>query len=92
MNGLSGQTTVNGAKAIGHHYRPHDVPFGDLLFYINSTINVPLEVSGPTTLGIGQGTRFQITGNWYFLNYLEVQVVGDKPFDYQIQAAIVKMW
>jgi hypothetical protein len=30
--------------------------------------------------------------NWYFLNYWEFQVGGDKPFDFQLQVAIVKAW
>jgi hypothetical protein len=92
LNDASGQTTFNGGLAVGRYFRPHDVPFGDLVFYVNSNVNVPLEGGGPTTVGVGPGTRFQITGNWYFLNYLEVQVANAKPFDYQVQAAIVKAW
>jgi hypothetical protein len=92
LNDSSGQTTFNGDVAVGRYFRPHDVPFGDLVFYVNSNVFVPLEGGGRTTVGVGPGTRFQITGNWYFLNYLEVQVAGEKPFDYQVQAAIVKAW
>jgi hypothetical protein len=92
VNESSGQTTFNGDVAIGHYFRPHDVPFGDLVFYVNSNVVAPLEGGGRPTVGIGPGTRFQITGNWYFLNYWEVQVAGEKPFDYQVQAAIVKAW
>ena len=69
------------------------MPFGDLVFYANCNVVVPLEDGGrPTYVGVGPGTRFQITGNWWFLNYWEFQVAGDKPFDYQMQAAIVKAW
>ena len=87
------QTTYNAALAVGRYFRPHDVPFGDLVFYVNSNVLVPFEDHAkPTYVGIGPGTRFQITGNWYFLNYWEFQVAGEKPSDYQIQAAIVKAW
>ncbi len=92
VNDAGGQTTFNADVAAGRYFRPHDVPFGDLVFYINCNITTPLEGSGPTNIGVGPGTRFQITGNWYFLNYLEFQVGDNKPYDYQIQAAIVKAW
>jgi hypothetical protein len=36
------------------------------------------------------GTRFQIGGDWYFLNYWEFQPRSNDPFDFQMQAAIVK--
>jgi len=89
----SAQTTFNGNLAIGRYFRPHDVPLGDLVFYVNCNVVVPLEDGGePTFVGVGPGTRFQITGNWYFLNYWEVQMTGEKPFDYMMQAAIVKAW
>ena len=88
----SGLTTMNTSAAVGRYFRPHDVPFGDLVFYVNCNVVTPLEGHQPTTVGVGPGTRFQIAGNWYFLNYLEVQVAGGKPFDFQVQAAIVKAW
>ncbi|MFL5331383.1 MAG: hypothetical protein ACJ8C4_21045 [Gemmataceae bacterium] len=86
------QTTGNLNLAVGQYFRPHDVPFGDLVFYVNSNANIPLEGGGKSNVGIGPGTRFQITGDWYFLNYWELQVAGEKPFDFQVQAAIVKAW
>ncbi len=87
------QTAFNGDVAVGRYFTPHDVPFGDLVVYVNSNIVVPLEDGGkPTYVGVGPGTRFQITGNWYFLNYWEFQVGKDRPFEYQIQSAIVKAW
>ena len=87
------QTAFNGDLAVGRYFTPHNVPFGDLVLYFNSNIVVPLEDSGkPTYVGVGPGTRFQITGNWYFLNYWEFQVGKDRPFEYQIQTAVVKAW
>ena len=69
------------------------MPFGDLVFPVNGNVVVPLEDRNrPTSVGVGPGTRFQITGNWYFLNYYEIQLAGSKPFDFQVQAAIVKAW
>ena len=92
LNDASGNTTFNGDVAVGRYFRPHDVPFGDLVFYVNGNVVTPLEGGGPTTVGVGPGTRFQIAGNWYFLNYYEVQVAGSKPYSFQVQAAIVKAW
>ncbi len=92
LNDISGQTTLAADVAVGRYFRPHDVPFGDLVFYVNSNVAVPLEGGGRTSVGVGPGTRFQITGNWYYLNYIEFQVANEKPFDYQVQAAIVKAW
>jgi hypothetical protein len=87
------QTILNVDLAIGRYFRPHDVPFGDLVFYVNANTVVPLEDrSQPTYLGVGPGTRFQIAGNWFFLNYWEFPLTGPHPFTYQMQAAIVKVF
>lgn len=92
LDDSTAETTLNAAMAIGRNFRPHDVPFGDLVFYVNGNVTVPLEGDGPTNVGVGPGTRFQIAGDWWFLNYLEFQVGSDKPFDFQVQFAIVKAW
>jgi hypothetical protein len=85
------QTTFNGNMAVGRYFRPHDVPFGDLVFYVNLNVTVPLEDRGePTFVGFGPGTRFRIGGDWYFLNYWEFQVGNDKPYDFNAQVAILK--
>ena len=50
------------------------MPFGDLVFYANCNLVVPLEDRNrPTYVGVGPGTRFQITGNWWFLHYWEIR-------------------
>jgi hypothetical protein len=93
VNESAAASTFNGNMAVGRYFRPHDVPFGDFVLYVNTNIVTPIDDSdGPTYVGVGPGTRFQITGNWYFLNYWEAQVSGEKPFDYQTQLAIVKAW
>lgn len=91
-NDASGQTVLNTAVAVGRYFTPHDVAFGDLVFYVNCAIDVPLEDAGPTTVGIGPGTRFQIVGDWYFLHYWQFSVSETQPYDYQMQTAIVKAW
>ena len=69
------------------------MPFGDLVFHVNGNVVVPLEDRNrPTYVGVGPGTRFQITGNWWFLHYWEFPLVGPQVFDYQMQTAIVKAW
>jgi len=85
------QTNLNFDLAIGRYFTPHDVAFGDLVFYANCNVVVPLEDRNrPTYVGVGPGTRFQITGDWYFLHYWEFPLTGDKPFDYQMSTAVVK--
>lgn len=91
-NDVSGQTVMNGSLAVGRYFTPHDVAFGDLVFYFNIVVDVPLEDGGPTNVGIGPGTRFQITGDWYFLHYWQFPVANPEPYDYQMQTAIVKAW
>ena len=87
------QTTINTDLAVGRYFTPHDVPFGDLVIYANCNVSVPLEDQGlPTYVGVGPGTRFQISGNWWFLHYWEFPLTGDKPFDYQMTTAIVKAY
>ncbi|WP_165063899.1 transporter [Paludisphaera rhizosphaerae] len=87
------QTAYFADVAIGRYFRPHDVPFGDLVFYVNANIVVPFEDSQQGTyFGVGPGTRFQIAKDWYFLNYWEVPVVGPTPFVYQMQTAILKVF
>lgn len=92
LDNSAAQTTYNGDIAVGRYFRPSNVPFGDLVFYVNCNVTVPLEGDGTTNVGVGPGTRFQIAGNWWFLSYLEYQVGDDKPFDYQVQLAIVRAW
>ena len=87
------QTTYNADLAIGRYFTPHDVLFGDLVFYANCNVIVPLEDRGlPTYVGVGPGTRFQITGNSWFLHYWEFPVVGQQAFDYMMQTALVVAW
>ena len=92
MDDSAAENTYNVGMAIGRYFRPSNVPFGDLVFYVNGNITGPLEGDGPTNIGVGPGTRFQIGRDWWFLNYVEFQVGDDKPFDYQVLAAIVKAW
>ena len=87
------QTTYAADLAIGRYFPPHDVPFGDLVIYANCNVIIPLEDRGrPTYVGVGPGTRFQIVGNWWFLNYWEFPLVGPQAFNYSMQTAIVKAW
>jgi hypothetical protein len=93
VNETTAQTSLAGDLAVGRYLTPHNVPLGDLVFYLNCNVSVPVEGSGQANVGVGPGTRFQINGNWYFLHYWEFQAVrSNQPFDYQMQTAIVKAW
>ena len=59
------QTNYNAALAIGRYFTPHDVPFGDLVLYVNSNVVVPLEDDNrPTPSGSApaRGSRSPATG------------------------------
>jgi hypothetical protein len=87
------QTAYAADLAIGRYFTPHDVLFGDLVLYGNCNVLIPLEDRGrPAYVGVGPGTRFQITGNWWLLHYWEFPVIGPQAFDYSMQTAIVKAW
>ena len=87
------ETSFVGGLAVGRYFTPHDVPFGDLVFYAASNLVVPLDGgSANTYIGVGPGTRFHITNNYFFLNYLEFPVVGNKPYDYLMSFAILKVF
>jgi hypothetical protein len=96
-NPLFGESTSQTAffadLAIGRYFTPHDVAFGDLVFYGNCNVIVPFEDNNePTYVGVGPGTRFHIANDYYLLHYWEFPVVGNAPFDYQMQTAILKVF
>jgi hypothetical protein len=83
-----------GDLAIGRYFTPHDVPFGDLVFYAAANWNVPLDGTSRTAtqFGIGPGTRFHIARNFFFLNYWQFPLVGPHPNNYTVQFALVKLF
>jgi hypothetical protein len=87
------QTALTGDLAIGRYFRPHDVPFGDLVFYAACNYVVPLEgAADKTFVGIGPGTRFHLANNYFFLHYWEFPVTGRFSYDYTAQFAILKVF
>jgi hypothetical protein len=88
------QTAYTGGLAVGRYFRPHDVPFGDLVFFGDSNYLVPLEggASRNTVISVGAGTRFHITDNFFFLNNWEVPVTGPHPFTYNVTFALLKVF
>jgi hypothetical protein len=87
------QTSFIGGLAVGRFFRPHDVPFGDLVFYAASNLSVPLAGGYKNTfVGIGPGTRFHIANNYYLLNYWEFPVTRSREGEYSVQFALLKMF
>lgn len=87
------QTTLTSGIAVGRYFRPHDVPFGDLDFYAACNTRVPLDGDSRSSyVGIGPGTRFHITNNYFFLHYWEFPVAGARPDNYIMQTAIMKVF
>jgi len=87
-------TAYLGDLAIGRYFRPHDVPFGDLVFYLASNWKVPLDGTSKTGsyFGMGPGTRFHIAKNFFFLNYWEFPLTGPHPQTYIMQVALLKVF
>jgi hypothetical protein len=92
-HGPSG-TAYTGDLAIGRYFTPHDAPFGDLVFYVASNWKVPLDGTSKTAtnFGIGPGTRFHITRNFFFLHYWEFPLVGPHLNNFTVQFALVKVF
>jgi hypothetical protein len=88
------QTSCVGGLAIGRYFTPHDVPFGDLVFYCESNFTVPLEggASRFTTVTVGPGTRFHIANNYFFLADLDIPVTGNRPDCYTVLVALLKVF
>ena len=88
------QTAYVGGLAVGRYFRPHDVPFGDLVFYCESNFLVPLDggASRFTVVSVGPGTRFHIANNYYFLADWDFPVTGNSPDRYTLQVALLKVF
>ena len=86
--------------AAGYYFTPHDLlPIGDLVWYVSTNLNqlTDGEVSGTqvpnvTTLTFTPGFRTHLGANFYLLGGVEVPVTHPKPFDYQVLAALMKVW
>jgi hypothetical protein len=87
------QTAFTGGLAVGRYFRPHDVPFGDLVFYAACNFRVPLDGGWRTSyVGVGPGTRFHIAKNYFFLHYWEFPVTGARPDNFIMQVALLKVF
>ena len=87
-------TAITGDLAVGRYFIPHDAPFGDLVVYAASNVKVPVDgtAGAGTDFGIGPGTRFHLTNNYFFLHYWEFPVTGPHPFTYSMQFALLKIF
>jgi hypothetical protein len=87
-------TSITADFAIGRYFTPHDVPFGDLVFYVATNLSVPVDGTSKTGtyFGMGPGTRFHIGQNWFFLHYWEFPLTGPHPDAYIMQVALLKVF
>ena len=99
----SGDITRSGARsffeanlAVGYYFTPHDfTPVGDLVGYVSTTIRQPIDnrgTSNNTFLSLTPGFRTHVGNNWYLLGAVEVPVTSPTPYDYQVQAGIMKVY
>jgi len=89
-----------GNLAVGYYFTPHDlIPIGDLVWYVATNLNqltdseiAGTQVPNTTTLTFTPGFRTHLGANFYLLGGVEVPVTHPKPFDYQVLAALMKVW
>src|SRR5262249_48046760 len=92
QSGTSVPTAFVGGLAVGRYFTPHDAPFGDLVFYVESNVTAPLGASRATVASVGPGTRFHIAHNYFFLADLAFPVTTTKPSNYTLQVALLKLF
>jgi hypothetical protein len=87
-------TAFLGGLAVGRYFRPHNVVFGDLVFYAACDYTVPLDgtASSNTVVTVGPGTRFHIANNYFFLADWNFPVTGNRPDTYTFQVALLKVF
>jgi hypothetical protein len=87
-------TAYTGDLAVGRYFTPHDVPFGDLVFYAAANWQVPLDGTSRTGThaAIGPGTRFHLARNFFFLHYWQFPLVGPHPDNFTVEFALVKLF
>jgi hypothetical protein len=86
--------------AAGYYFTPHDmIPIGDLVWYVSTNLNqltdgeiAGTQVPNNTTLTFTPGFRTHLGANFYLLGGVEVPATHPKPFDYQVLAALMKVW
>jgi hypothetical protein len=88
------QTAAVGGLAVGRYFTPHDVSFGDLVFYCESNYLVPLDggAARQTVVSVGPGTRFHIANEYYFLSNWDFPVTGNRPYHFTLQFALLKVF
>ena len=88
------QTSLVDELAVGRYFTPHDVPFGDLVFYCESNSLVPLDggASRFTVVSVGPGPRFRIAINCFFLADWDFPVTGNKPDHHTLQVPLLKVF
>jgi len=87
-------TLLTGGLAVGRYFTPHDMLFGDLVFYAACDLSVPLNDTATTATNVtlGPGTRFHLGADYYFLNYWAFPVTGPHPEQFSVQFALVKLF
>ena len=75
------------------------LPIGDLVWYVSTNLNqltdgeiAGTEVPNDTTVTFTPGFRTHLGANFYLLGGVEVPATNPKPFDYQVLAALMKVW
>ena len=85
---------VNANLAAGYYFTQHDrAPFGDLVGYVSMNLTqLTDDSSDTTTVTFTPGFRTHLGANYYLLGGVELPATDPEPFDYQVLAALMKVW
>jgi hypothetical protein len=84
-----------GNLAFGYYFTPHDcIPFGDLVFYVATNINQPLDNRGSKVPGVTftPGFRTHLGRNFYLLGGIELPTTDGTPFNFQVLGGLMKVF
>jgi len=86
--------SFNANLAAGYYFTRHDLlPIGDLVGYVSTNlIQLTEGPSETTTVTFTPGFRTHLGANFYLLGGVELPATNPEPFDYQVLAALMKVW
>src|SRR5262245_43927712 len=83
-----------GGISVGRYFTSHEAPLGDLAIYLESSLLVPVGSGSvsQTIVSVGPGTRFHIANNYFFLADVDFPISSSRPYDYNLQVALLKVF
>ncbi|MEY2699575.1 MAG: hypothetical protein RIQ52_330 [Pseudomonadota bacterium] len=90
------RSQYQGNLAIGYYMTPHSLePFADTVGYVAANMTQYLDRRSPqstTIVTVGPGFRTHMADRWYLLGTVEFPVTYPQPYDFELQASIMKVY